>query len=163
MAAFDIKKLLQSVVAHGASDLHLVSRTEPQIRLDGALKPVNLPKLTGDDIEEMCYSLITEKQKQHFEENNELDFALELDEPKMFRVLLHNDDYTSMDFVVDVLIRIFHKTHAQAEQIMLQIHEKNKAVCGVYTFEIAQTKAEQVKQLAKQSEFPLLATIEEDA
>ena len=76
MAAFDIKKLLQSVVTHGASDLHLVSRTEPQIRLDGVLKPVNLPKLTGDDIEEMCYSLITEKQKQHFEEYDELDFAL---------------------------------------------------------------------------------------
>ncbi|RRS30112.1 MAG: twitching motility protein pilT [Epsilonproteobacteria bacterium (ex Lamellibrachia satsuma)] len=76
MAAFDIKKLLQSVVTYGASDLHLVSRTEPQIRLDGALKPVNLPKLTGEDIEEMCYSLITEKQKQHFEEYNELDFAL---------------------------------------------------------------------------------------
>ncbi len=74
--AFDIKKLLQSVVTHGASDLHLVSRTEPQIRLDGALKPVNLPKLTGDDIEEMCYSLITEKQKQVFEEESELDFAL---------------------------------------------------------------------------------------
>ncbi len=76
MATFDIKKLLQSVVAHGASDLHLVSRSEPQIRLDGKLKPVNLPKLTGDDIEEMAYSLITEKQKQHFEEYNELDFAL---------------------------------------------------------------------------------------
>ena len=76
MAAFDIKKLLQSVVTHGASDLHLVSRTEPQIRLDGVLKPVNLPQLTGDDIEEMCYSLITEKQKQQFEEYDELDFAL---------------------------------------------------------------------------------------
>ncbi|MGC9352048.1 MAG: type IV pilus twitching motility protein PilT, partial [Sulfurovum sp.] len=76
MASFDIKKLLQIVVTHGASDLHLVSRTEPQIRLDGRLKPVNLPKLTGDDIEEMCYSLITEKQKQAFEEHDELDFAL---------------------------------------------------------------------------------------
>ncbi|MDD2451276.1 MAG: type IV pilus twitching motility protein PilT [Sulfurovum sp.] len=76
MASFDIKKLLQSVVTHGASDLHLVSRTEPQIRLDGRLKPVNLPILTGDDIEEMCYSLITEKQKQAFEEHDELDFAL---------------------------------------------------------------------------------------
>ena len=96
-----------------------------------------------------------------FEE--ELDFALELEEPQMFKVLLHNDDYTSMDFVVDILIRIFHKTHAQAEQIMLQIHEKDKAICGVYSFEIAQTKANQVKQLAKQNEFPLLATIEEDA
>ncbi len=96
-----------------------------------------------------------------FEE--ELDLALELEEPKMFKVFLHNDDYTSMDFVVEVLMGIFHKSHAQAEQIMLQIHEKDKAVCGVYTFEIAQTKVEQVKQLAKQNEFPLLATIEEDA
>ena len=76
MSNFDIKKLLQSVVKYGASDLHLVSRTEPQIRLDGALKPVNLPKLTGEDIEEMCYSLITEKQKLQFEEHDELDFAV---------------------------------------------------------------------------------------
>jgi len=76
MAAFDIKKLLQSVVTHGASDLHLVAGTEPQIRLDGILKPVNLPQLTGEDIEEMCYSLITEKQKKQFEEHYELDFAL---------------------------------------------------------------------------------------
>ncbi len=95
-----------------------------------------------------------------FEE--ELDLALELQEPQMFKVLLHNDDYTSMDFVVEVLIGIFHKTHAQAEQIMLQIHERDKAICGVYSFEIAQTKAQQVKQKAKQNEFPLLATIEED-
>ena len=93
----------------------------------------------------------------------ELDLALELEEPQMFKVLLHNDDYTSMDFVVEVLVGIFHKTRAQAEQIMLQIHEKDKAVCGVYSLEIAQTKAEQVKQRAKQNEFPLLATIEEDA
>ncbi len=85
MADFDIKKLLQSVVTHGASDLHLVSRTEPQIRLDGALKPVNLPKLTGEDIEEMAYSLITEKQKQQFEEHNELDFALLLPDIGRFR------------------------------------------------------------------------------
>ncbi|HFU77613.1 MAG TPA: AAA family ATPase, partial [Epsilonproteobacteria bacterium] len=85
MAAFDIKKLLQSVVTHGASDLHLVSRTEPQIRLDGVLKAVNLPVLTGDDIEEMCYSLITEKQKQQFEENDELDFALLLPNIGRFR------------------------------------------------------------------------------
>ena len=96
-----------------------------------------------------------------FEEELELD--LELHEPQMFKVLLHNDDYTSMDFVVEVLMGIFHKTHTQAEQIMLQIHEKDKAICGVYSFEIAQTKAQQVKQQAKQNEFPLLATIEEDS
>ncbi|MFK5976977.1 MAG: type IV pilus twitching motility protein PilT [Sulfurovum sp.] len=74
--AFDIKKLLQSVVTYGASDLHLVTRSEPQIRLDGKLKPVNLPILDGDSVQEMCYSLLTEKQKQEFEEFNELDFAL---------------------------------------------------------------------------------------
>lgn len=74
--SIDIKKLLQSVVSHGASDLHLVSRSEPQIRIDGSLKAVNLPVLTGEDIEEMTYALLTEKQKKAFEENLELDFAL---------------------------------------------------------------------------------------
>jgi len=76
--AIDIKKLLQSVVSHGASDLHLVSRSEPQIRIDGTLKAVNLPVLSGEDIEEMTYALLTEKQKKSFEENLELDFALML-------------------------------------------------------------------------------------
>ena len=81
----------------------------------------------------------------------------------MFKVLLHNDDYTSMDFVVEILMRIFHKSEQQAEQIMLQIHQKGKAICGVYTYEIAQMKVEQVKALAKQNAFPLLATMEEDS
>ena len=96
-----------------------------------------------------------------FEE--ELDVALELEEPKMFKVLLHNDDYTSMIFVVEILTNVFHKTSAEAEKIMFHIHETGKAICGVYTFEIAQTKAQQVKQKAKQNEFPLLATIEDDS
>ncbi|PHS34036.1 MAG: ATP-dependent Clp protease adaptor ClpS [Sulfurovum sp.] len=96
-----------------------------------------------------------------FEE--ELGLALELEEPQMFKVLLHNDDYTSMDFVVEILTGVFHKTQAHAEQIMFQIHEHGKAICGVYSFEIAQTKAQQVKKRAKQNEFPLLATIEEES
>jgi len=81
----DIKKLLQSVVVHGASDLHLVSKSEPLLRLDGRLRPVNLPVLDGNSIEEACYSLITEKQKQAFEEHNELDFAIELEGVGRFR------------------------------------------------------------------------------
>jgi len=85
METFNIKKLLQSVMAHGASDLHLVTRSEPQIRLDGDLKAVDLPELTGDIIEEMCYSLITEKQKKYFEEHDELDFALFLPNIGRFR------------------------------------------------------------------------------
>ncbi len=92
-----------------------------------------------------------------------VESSLELKEPEMFRVLLHNDDYTSMDFVVDILMKIFHKTLQEAEYIMIQVHKKGKAICGVYSFEIAQTKVAQVKQLAKQNEFPLLATLEKDS
>ncbi len=93
----------------------------------------------------------------------ESDTVLGLEEPPMYRVLLHNDDYTTMDFVVMILSRVFHKTQEQAEQIMLDVHKKGKGVCGVYTFEIAQTKVEQVKTLAKQNQFPLLATYEEES
>lgn len=92
----------------------------------------------------------------------EPDVLIELKEPAKYKVVLHNDDYTSMDFVVDILMRIFYKNYEEAQRIMLQVHENGKAVCGIYSFEIAQTKAQQVKQLAKQSGFPLLATIEED-
>jgi len=76
-------------------------------------------------------------------------------------VLLHNDDYTTMDFVVEILMKIFHKSLLESEQIMLNIHRLGRAVCGIYTYEIAQTKVYQVKQLAKKSGFPLLATLEE--
>ena len=82
---FNIKKLLKSVVSYGASDLHLIAKSEPLIRLDGTLKPVNLPKLTGKDIEEMAYSLLKEKQKHMFEEFNELDFSIELEGIGRFR------------------------------------------------------------------------------
>ncbi|MBD3795478.1 MAG: type IV pilus twitching motility protein PilT [Epsilonproteobacteria bacterium] len=81
----DIKKLLQSVVAYGASDLHLVARSEPKIRIDGKLKAVNLPVLTPQDIEEMTYALLSEKQKKSFEEHNELDFAILLPNVGRFR------------------------------------------------------------------------------
>lgn len=96
-----------------------------------------------------------------FEEK--LEVELELSEPSMYKVFLHNDDYTSMDFVVDILMTVFHKNQMEAEKITIQIHERDKAICGLYSFEIAQTKAQEVKQKAKEQEFPLLATIEEDA
>lgn len=81
----DIRKLLKSVVAYKASDLHLVARSEPQIRIDGRLVPLNLPILDGQMIEDMSYSLLTEKQKKEFEESNELDFAVLLPEIGRFR------------------------------------------------------------------------------
>ena len=91
----------------------------------------------------------------------EIDTALEIEEPIKYKVLLHNDDYTPMDFVVDILIGIFHKTFSEAEAVMMDIHKKDRAVCGIYTYEIAETKVYQVKELAKSSGFPLLATMEE--
>jgi len=74
----DVKKLLKSVLAYGSSDLHLVVGSEPQIRIDKELRPLNLAVLTAKDVEEMAYSLIEDKQKKEFEENNELDFSFEL-------------------------------------------------------------------------------------
>jgi len=91
----------------------------------------------------------------------EVSLSLNLAEPTKYKVLLHNDDYTTMEFVVEILMGIFHKSLVEAEQIMLNIHRVGKAVCGTYTYDIAQTKVYQVKQLAKKSGFPLLATLEE--
>ena len=95
-----------------------------------------------------------------FEEETEVEN--ELQEPHMFKVIFHNDDYTTMDFVVKILIKIFHKNQTEAESIMWKIHEKGKAVVGIYTYEIAQTKVKATKSLAKENGFPLLVTIEED-
>lgn len=85
MSQISIKTLLKNVVAHKASDLHLVGRSEPKIRIDGKLIGVDTDKLTGKEIEEMCYALITDKQKKELEENKELDFALEFPEFGRFR------------------------------------------------------------------------------
>ena len=94
--------------------------------------------------------------------DEEFEIEIELDEPPMYRVVLHNDDYTTMEFVVHILKTIFHKNEQESERIMIEVHEKGRGVCGVYTREIAQTKVEQVKTLAKQNQFPLLATYEID-
>ena len=92
---------------------------------------------------------------------HELSSELSLREPKQYLVLLLNDDYTSMDFVIDVLMNIFHKTYQESEQIMLDVHKKDKGVCGVYTYEVAETKVMQVSKLAREQGFPLKATMEE--
>ena len=92
----------------------------------------------------------------------ELDEKIGLEYPKKYKVFLLNDDYTSMDFVVDVLMSIFHKNYEEAEKIMLDIHKKDRGLCGVYTHEIAETKVMQVIKKAKDSGFPLKATMEEE-
>src|ERR1044071_2202269 len=85
-----------------------------------------------------------------------------LKKPPLFKVLLHNDDYTTMDFVVYVLYTIFHKSEVEAFKIMLKVHNEGVGIAGVYPYEIAETKAEKVIALAQQHEFPLLCTVEEE-
>ena len=82
--------------------------------------------------------------------------------PRMWRVLLHNDDYTTQDFVVWVLESIFHKPRAEAFAIMLSVHRSGLGVAGIYTHDVAETKVTATKNLAEQHEFPLLVTMEPD-
>lgn len=85
-----------------------------------------------------------------------------LKHPKKYKVFILNDNYTSMNFVVDILMSIFHKSYQEAENIMLEVHKKDKGLCGVYTHEIAETKVMQVIKKAKDNNFPLKATMEEE-
>ena len=82
-------------------------------------------------------------------------------QPPLYRVVLLNDDYTPMEFVVDILESIFGMVRTQATQVMLEVHTKGKGICGVYNFEIAETKVAQVMSTAKPHQHPLLCTMEE--
>lgn len=81
--------------------------------------------------------------------------------PSLYRVVLLNDDYTPMEFVVDVLGTIFGMERTRATQVMLEVHTKGKGICGVFNFEIAETKVAQVMTFANQHQHPLLCTMEE--
>lgn len=83
-----------------------------------------------------------------------------LKKPPLFKVLLLNDDYTTMEFVIDVLTQIFRHSEEKATQIMLHVHQKGVGVCGVYTREVAESKVEQVLQYAKAEKHPLQCTME---
>ena len=80
--------------------------------------------------------------------------------PSMYKVIMLNDDYTPMEFVVMILERFFNKNHEEASHIMLHVHQKGVGVCGVYTYEIAETKVTQVMDLARQHQHPLQCTLE---
>jgi ATP-dependent Clp protease adaptor protein ClpS len=82
------------------------------------------------------------------------------EEPSLFKVLLHNDDYTTMEFVVWVLESVFNMPEEQAIQVMLNVHMQGVGVAGIYTFEVAEMKVEKTIALAREQEFPLLATLE---
>jgi len=98
----------------------------------------------GDD-----HGLVTEEAKPR------------LKKPSLYQVILLNDDYTPMEFVVQVLEKIFSLDRTTATRIMLEVHTKGKGVCGVYTYEIAETKVAQVTSMAQQHQHPLLCTMEE--
>jgi ATP-dependent Clp protease adaptor protein ClpS len=83
-----------------------------------------------------------------------------LDRPKMWRVVLHNDDYTTQEFVVFVLETIFRKPRGEAVAIMMSVHRSGVGVAGVYTHDVAETKVKTTQQMAEQQEFPLLVTME---
>jgi len=83
------------------------------------------------------------------------------EEPRMYRVLLHNDHYTTMEFVVTVLMKVFRKRAAEATGIMLDVHQQGKGLCGIYTYDVAATKVAQVDRMAKDHEFPLKCSYEE--
>ena len=91
---------------------------------------------------------------------NETVELIEIKEPRLYKVLLLNDDYSSMEFVIKVLMQIFHHSFEKATEIMLSVHEKGKGLCGVYAYEIAEPKVSQVKKMAKEEKFPLRAIME---
>jgi len=104
------------------------------------------------------------KPADYFEKTH--DLAVEEERPKLkrpplYRVILVNDDYTPMEFVVEVLQTVFGMERTKATRVMLEVHTKGKGVCGVYTYEIAETKVAQVTSIAEQQQHPLLCTMEE--
>lgn len=96
-----------------------------------------------------------------FREDLESRTEEQLQEPPMFKVLLHNDDYTTMEFVVEILQTVFYKSPTEATRIMLLVHKSGSGVCGVFTAEVAETKVELVHHLARKNGFPLQCSMEE--
>jgi len=105
-------------------------------------------------------------RKEEIEKIGSLDLAVEqarpqVKRPPLYRVVLINDDYTPMEFVVDILQSVFAMERTRATQVMLEVHTKGKGVCGLFNFEIAETKVAQVTGIAQQHQHPLLCTMEQ--
>jgi ATP-dependent Clp protease adaptor protein ClpS len=97
-----------------------------------------------------------------FEEIVSSETDVEVKEPPLYKVMLLNDDYTTMEFVVEVLRYVFNKSAAEATRIMLNVHRKGVGVCGVYPYEVAETKVDAVDALARQNGFPLKCIMEKE-
>jgi ATP-dependent Clp protease adaptor protein ClpS len=101
------------------------------------------------------------RRESEFERDVATETEKKLKKPPLYKVLLHNDDYTTKEFVVQVLQYVFHKEHTEAVQIMLHVHRKGIGVAGVFPYEVAETKVVLVESLARQHEYPLKSTMEE--
>lgn len=99
---------------------------------------------------------------EDWEEDGETIAHEEVKLPTRYKVLLHNDDYTTMEFVIEVLQKIFRKGSQDAERIMMEIHQRGHGICGVFSFDVAETKVAQVMEFAKESGHPLLCSMEEE-
>ena len=102
------------------------------------------------------------EREYEFEEEVTTESRERLKKPPLFRVLLHNDDFTTMEFVVEVLVQVFGKSEADAFRVMWAVHTQGVGVAGVYTYEVAEMKVERVTQMAHAQEYPLLCTMEEE-
>lgn len=98
----------------------------------------------------------------HFDEDVLTRTEKKLQKPKLYKVILHNDDYTTMEFVVFVLQYVFKRSDTEAFGIMMKVHNEGIGVAGIYPYEIAQIKSEKAKNLASAEDFPLLCTVEEE-
>jgi ATP-dependent Clp protease adaptor protein ClpS len=96
------------------------------------------------------------------EESVESETDLEVEEPPMYRVMLLNDDYTTMEFVIEVLVYVFKKSPEEATRIMLNVHRNGIGVCGTYPYEVAETKVNTVETLARENQFPLKCIMERE-
>ncbi len=92
----------------------------------------------------------------------ETESKAKLERPPLYRVLLHNDDFTTMEFVVFILQTVFNQPPSEAVRIMINVHRQGIGLAGVYTYEVAQMKVDKVTSVAQANEFPLLCTMEED-
>lgn len=102
------------------------------------------------------------KQTKQLHEHDFGDaFVMDVKPPSQYQVMLNNDDYTPMDFVIEVLMRFFRLDQETATDVMLKVHYQGKAVCGVYSAEIAETKVVQVNEYAREQQHPLLCTMEQ--
>jgi ATP-dependent Clp protease adaptor protein ClpS len=108
---------------------------------------------------------MTEKIPENQNEYNDIaleDSKTELSLPSLYKVILINDDYTPMEFVVEVLMSIFSLNKNTSTRVMLDVHTKGQGICGIYPYEIAEIKAAQVMKMASENQHPLLCSIEED-